>query len=89
MEEYITEDYNSVLSVLSNLVVGETIADVGFGNFYPSFSPDGKKILYVSNKSADYFGLSSIYEYDIAAKESKPLIPAIRSTYDWVKARIN
>ena len=83
---FITEDYKKrTENVLSNLIVGETIADVGFGNFYPSFSPDGKKILYVSNKSADYFGLSSIYEYDIAAKESKSLIPAIRSTYDWIQ----
>ncbi len=85
-KKYITEDYKKrTEDVLSNLVIGETIADVGFGNFYPSFSPDGKKILYVSNKSADYFGLSSIYEYDIAAKENKPLIPAIRSTYDWIQ----
>jgi Tol biopolymer transport system component len=85
-KKYITEDYKKrTEDVLSNLVVGETIADIGFGNFYPSFSPDGEKILYVSNKSADYFGLSSIYEYDIETKKSKSLIPAIRSTYDWVK----
>jgi len=83
---YITEDYKKrIENVLSNLVVGETIADVGFGNFYPSFSPDGKKILYVSNKSADYFGLSSIYEYDIETKKSKLLIPAIRTTFDWIQ----
>ena len=85
-KKYITEDYKKrTENVLSNLVIGKTIADVGFGNFYPSFSPDGKKILYVSNKSADYFSLSSIYEYDIATKESKLLIPAIRSTYDWIQ----
>jgi hypothetical protein len=62
-KNYIIEDYKKRSeSVLANLVVGDTIAKVGFGNFYPGFSPDGKKILYISNKSADYFGLSGIYE---------------------------
>jgi Tol biopolymer transport system component len=84
-KKYITDDYKMRMeSVLSNLAVGDTIADVGFGNFYPTFSPDGKKILYVSNKSADYFSLSSIYEYDIETRKSKALIPGIRSTYSWI-----
>jgi len=84
-KKYVTGDYKERMeNVLSNLAIGDTIADVGFGNFYPTFSPDGKKILYISNKSADYFSLSSIYEYDIATKKSKALIPGIRSTYSWI-----
>ena len=87
-KEYIVEDYKRrSKDILANLVIGDTIADVGFGNFYPSFSPDEKKILYISNKSADYFGLSSIYEYDIDTKKSKSLIPAVRSTYDWIPGK--
>ncbi|UCH64740.1 MAG: PD40 domain-containing protein [Ignavibacterium sp.] len=83
--EYLVEDYKKrTEDIRANLVVGDTIANVGFGNFYPSFSPDGKKILYISNKSVDYFGLSSIYEYDIETKKSKSLIPTVRSTYDWI-----
>lgn len=84
-KSYLNEDYKRrTAPVLANLVVGDTIAEVGFGNFYPSFSPDGKKILYISNKSADYFGLSAIYEYDLETKEDKNLIPSVRSTYDWI-----
>ena len=87
-KEYIVADYTRRSeNVLANIVVGDTIADVGFGNFYPSFSPDGKKILYVSNKSADYFGLSSIYEYDIETKENKSLVEGVRSTYDWIPGK--
>lgn len=70
--------------VLSNLVTGEQIAKVGFGNFYPTFSKDGKKIYYISNKSSDYFGPAGIYEYDIAAKKDKNLVPGVRSTFSFI-----
>ncbi|MGD8306615.1 MAG: biopolymer transporter Tol [Ignavibacteria bacterium] len=80
---YITEYYKErIAPVLSNLVKGDIIADEGFGNFYPSFSPDNKKILYISNKSADYFLLSGIYSYNIETGEHKLLIPNVRSTFD-------
>lgn len=82
---FLTTDYGKRIEpVLNEMVVGDTIAEAGFGNFYPTFSPNGKKILYVSNKSADYFTLSSIYEYDIDTKKDKKLIPLVRSTYSWI-----
>lgn len=71
-------------AVLSNLVAGEQIAKVGFGNFYPIFSKDGKKIYYISNKSSDYFGPAGIYEYDIAAKKDKNLVAGVRSTFSFI-----
>ncbi len=70
--------------VLSNLVTGEEIAKDGFGNFYPIFSSDGKNIYYISNKSADYFGLSSIYEYNIETKKEKSITSGIRSTFSFI-----
>lgn len=74
---------NRVAPIKSNLVTGEIIADVGFGNFYPTFSPDGKKIAYTSNKEADYFGLSSLYLYDTELKKEKKLKSGIRSNLSW------
>ncbi len=68
----------------SNLVEGEKIADKGFGNFYPTFSKDGKKIYYISNKSSDYFSPSSIFEYDLETKTEKALVGGVRSTYSWI-----
>ena len=71
-QNYLVEDYTKrIEKVRANLVEGDKIADKGFGNFYPTFSNDGKKIYYISNKSSDYFSPSSIYEYDIETKEEK------------------
>lgn len=83
-KKYITEDYQRrVAPILANKIQGETIADVGFGNFYPTFSPDGKKIAYTSNKTADYFGLSSLYIYDIETKKEEKIISGVRSSLAW------
>ncbi len=84
-KDYLIEDYTKrTEKVRANLVEGDIIADKGFGNFYPTFSQDGKKIYYVSNKSSDYFSPSSIYEYDIESKETKELVGGVRSTYSWI-----
>jgi len=85
---YLTEVYNKrVEPIKKHLVQGELIADVGFGNFYPTFSPDGKRIAYTSNKNADYFGLSSLYIYDLEVKgnaASERLIQrGVRSSLSW------
>ena len=82
---YLIEDYTKrTEKVRANLVEGEEIAKKGFGNFYPTFSKDGKKIYYVSNKSSDYFSPASIYEYDIEIKKEKSLVAGVRSTYSWI-----
>ena len=82
---YLIQDYTKrTEKVRENLVEGEIITDVGFGNFYPTFSKDGKKIFYVSNKSSDYFSPSSIYEQDIETGEEKVLVSGVRSTYSWI-----
>ncbi|HEY6437081.1 MAG TPA: biopolymer transporter Tol, partial [Ignavibacteriaceae bacterium] len=82
---HLIEDYTKrTEKVRANLIEGEEIAKKGFGNFYPSFSKDGKKIYYVSNKSSDYFSPASIYEYNIETKEEKSLVEGVRSTYSWI-----
>ncbi|MFI5237898.1 MAG: TolB family protein, partial [Ignavibacteriales bacterium] len=84
-QSYLIDDYTKRSEkVLSSLVEGEKISDKGFGNFYPVFSQDGKKIYYVSNKSSDYFSPSSIYEYDVETKEEKSLADGVRSTYSFI-----
>jgi Tol biopolymer transport system component len=69
--------------ILRNRVEGEMIGSVGFGNFYPAFSADGKKIAYTSNKTADYFGLSSIYVYDLDTKKEKEIEEKVHSSLSW------
>ena len=82
---YLKNDYgNRIEKILANLVEGEKIAEKGFGNFYPTFSSDGKKIYYISNKSSDYFSPSRIYEYDIETGKEKLLVGNVRSTYSFI-----
>ena len=84
-KNYITKDYKErSAKVLENLVEGDKIVNEGFGNFYPVFSADGSKFIYVSNKNSDYFGLSGIYLYDFAAKKEKLLVSNVRSTVGWI-----
>ena len=81
---FLQKDYASrTAQVKESLVGGDIIANVGFGNFYPTFSPDGKSIAYVSNKHADYFGLSSLYLYDVATKKETFLKSGVRSNISW------
>ena len=66
-----------------NKVEGETIGPVGFGNFYPAFSPDGKRIAYTSNKTSDYFGLSELYIYDVDTKHETEIDEKVHSSLSW------
>lgn len=83
--QFLKNDYTRrTESIRSNLLEGEKIADIGFGNFYPNFSADGKKIYYISNKNSDYFSPSSLYEYNIESKEEKLIKTGIRSTFSFI-----
>jgi hypothetical protein len=83
-QRHVSDDYKTrTAPVEQNKVEGETIGKVGFGNFYPVFSPDGTKIAYTSNKEADYFGWSSIYVYDTATKKEKEITKLVRSSVSW------
>jgi len=83
-QRHVVSDYKQRSEpILRNRVEGETIGAVGFGNFYPAFSPDGRKIAYTSNKTADYFGLSSIYVYDLDTKQETEIDEKVLSSVSW------
>jgi Tol biopolymer transport system component len=69
-----------IKDVQVNRVEGDVIAGEGFGNFYPLFSSDGKKMIYISNKSHDYFAISSAFEMNLETKAEKTLVSGIRSS---------
>ncbi|HLX12048.1 MAG TPA: biopolymer transporter Tol, partial [Bacteroidota bacterium] len=82
--DFLHKDYAERTTKLrDSLVTGNIFGDVGFGNFYPTFSPDGKSIAYISNKEADYFGLASLYVYDVATKKEKVLKEGVHSNFSW------
>ncbi|MCK9426223.1 MAG: biopolymer transporter Tol [Ignavibacteriaceae bacterium] len=84
---FVTNDYKErTKKIYENLVTGEKIDSLGFGNFYSSFSSDGKKIYYISNQSSDYFSPSSIYEFNLETKEKKEITSGIRSTFGFISS---
>lgn len=59
-------DYELKTAVIRNNVVGGRIlCDEGFGNIYPTFSPDGKRVAFISNKGKDYLSVGHMYIFDI------------------------
>lgn len=84
-QSFLNEDYyERTEKVRNNLITGEMIASKGFGNFYPVFSKDGKKVLYISNKSSDYFVPSGLYLYDSETKKDELITIGVRSTFSWI-----
>ena len=87
-KEFVTQSYaERTADLRTNLVMGDTLGKEGFGNFYPTFSSDGSKFIYVSNKTSDYFSPSAIYLYDFSTKKEKQLVTGIRSTVDWIPGK--
>jgi Tol biopolymer transport system component len=72
-----------IAPVQAKKVEGNLVADVGFGNFYPVWSPDGDRFAYVSNKTSDYFGQSAIYLHDVETGEEKMLVAGVSSAISW------
>lgn len=84
-KDFISSDYRKrIEKVLQNKAEGEQIASVGFGNFYPVFSADNKKVYYISNKTSDYFGPASIYSYDLYSKKEEMIVAGVRSTFSFI-----
>lgn len=81
---FLKQDYKSRVENIRKLEVeGNIIAKVGFANYYPQFSPDGKKITYLSNKEYDY-GSTSMYVHNVGSKkEDEPLITSVSGSYSW------
>ena len=51
-------------SVRDHLVEGRLVEEDGFSNFYPRFSPDGRRLAYVSNEGED-FNIMSLHVVDV------------------------
>ena len=70
--------------VMANRHEGKEISSVGFGNFYPSLSPDGKKLLYISNKEGDYMFYCGIYELNLETHKEKSLVSQVRTELSYI-----
>jgi len=82
-KEHLRQRYTKQVQIIGDKVEGEIVANVGFGNFYPKFSPDGKKFVYVSNKESDYFSPSAIYLYDLENGKEEKIVEGVSSSISW------
>ena len=70
-------------TIRSNIINGELLHDEGFANIYPEFSPDGKRIAFLSNKGQDYLSLSRLLYYDFEKKEIIESEAAVKGDFSW------
>ena len=58
------EYLQNTVSIRAHLVEGNLVEPEGFGNFHPHFSPDGRRLAYISNRGED-FNQMSLYVRDL------------------------
>lgn len=68
--------------IRDNLRLGQRLTQGGFLNLYPTWSPDGKKLAYLSNKGKDYYQLT-LYTTDVPEGKPKPITGGISSPFSW------
>ena len=61
----------------------KALAETGFANLHARFSPDGKKLAFVSTGRADYLGQSSLYVADMETRIAKPVQPGVGTGMCW------
>ncbi len=80
---YLKKDYDVRLAeVKKSKIDGEIIEKTGFANYFPQYSPDGKKVAYLSNQNFDY-GTTGLFLYDIEKKKSELISQPVSTNYFW------
>ena len=80
----LTHEYTQrIAPVMRGRVEGKLIAEIGFGNFHPTYSPDGRNIAYVSNKTSDYFGQSALFLRSVKDDTEQMLAAGVSSRLSW------
>ncbi|MDD5362953.1 MAG: biopolymer transporter Tol [Ignavibacteria bacterium] len=80
---FLQKDYKERIAPVKNsLIEGDIIGKIGFANYYPRFSPDGKKIACLSNGDYDY-GATALIVYDIATKKIDIISTAVSYNFAW------
>jgi len=83
--EFLQQDYNDQLKVVEeNKVEGKIIEGDGTTNLFPKWSPNGKKIAFISNKENDYFGQTDLFIYNLEDSTSTKLIGGAKYAPAWL-----
>jgi hypothetical protein len=81
---HLEEFYNrKLLTILANEVKGKSVELEGFANLYPVWSPDGKKVAYLSNKGSSSFYQNKLIIFDRISGKKKGVADGITSSLSW------
>jgi Tol biopolymer transport system component len=61
----------------------EAFLDMGFGNLYPAFSPDGKRFAFVSTGRGSYLSQSQLYVANLSDTTCKAIVPGVGKEMSW------
>ncbi len=56
----------------------------GTANINPIWSKDSNKILFLSNKSSDFFSKTDLYVYDLNENKSEKIVSGVKGTASWI-----
>lgn len=77
--------YGSLRESLSPFLTKfDTIDLKGFVGSFPRFSHDGKKLIFISNSGREYFGQSSLYQYNFVTDSISQLAAGVQGTACWL-----
>jgi len=78
MERYLHQQR----AVEANLVAGPRLTQEGWMNIHPTWSPDGTRLAYLSNKGSDY-QIMGLYVMDVETEEAERLAGGLSSAASW------
>jgi len=83
-QEHLNRKYKAQMKTVGTQVYGRKINKEGYDNGHPMFSPDGKKIFFISNDENDY-SFRSLFSYNLSdsVDEKKRIKPEMQISSDF------
>jgi len=76
------EEYGEQLERLGELVEGDTLFAEGYANAFPRWSPDGRKLAFLSNRGQDYW-ITGLYIWPDGEESPKLAAGGVSSPAGW------
>lgn len=70
-------------AIVQNMVEGDILEGEATGTFFPAFSPDGRKVAFISNKGNDYLSQTALWLCDLDSRQMTQLIDKVEGAPSW------